>query len=204
MPGFDIESGLKKVSGKKLLYKKLLTTMQNQYDNAAVKIRNSLKNGDLDAALLLAHSLKGVSGNLAAKELSTSASKLENAIIKGQETDYSGLLNKMEKDLNQVFESVEILKKISSVEDKITDETTELDLDKVRSIMIELSSLISKNNLDVDNCLENLKTHLDGLKFREEIKKLEDYLDAFDYETAQSILSKIAKDIDVSIEREGK
>ncbi len=204
LPGIDIESGVKKVSGNEPLYKKMLVIMQKQYNNAADRIRDSLTSGDLDTALLVAHNLKGVSGNLAANELNTSASKLENAIITKKEVDFSSLLNKLEKDLNQVFESVEILNKISSVEGIITGETTELDIDKVRLIMIELSSLIRKNSLDVDNCLENLKTHMKGLKFRDEIKKLENYLDTYDYEDAQSVLLKIAKDIDVSLERDDK
>ncbi len=204
LPGIDIESGVKKVSGNESLYKKMLVIMQKQYDNAAGRIRDSIANGDLDTALLVAHNLIGVSGNLAANELNASASKLENAIISRKVADFPGLLNKLEKDLIQVFESVGILNKISSVEGIITDETTELDIDKVSLIMIELSSLIRKNSLDVDNCLEDLKTHMEGHKFREEIKKLEDYLDTYDYENAQSVLLKIAKDIDVSLEREDK
>ncbi len=204
LPGFDIESGLKRVSGNRLLYTKMLMLMQNQYNNAAGKIRNSITNGDLDTALLITHNLKGVSGNLGAKELNASASKLENAIINMQNAFFLDLLNRMEKDLDQVFESIGILKKISLVNDKTTDKTTQLNLDNIRLIMVELSNLIEKNSLDVDNCLEDLKVHLDGLQFREDIKKLETSLDAFDYEAAQSILSKIAKDIDVSLGRKDK
>ncbi len=202
LPGIDIESGVKKVSGNESLYKKMLVIMQKQYDNAAGRIRDSIANGDLDTALLVAHNLRGVSGNLAANELNASASKLENAIINKNEADFSCLLSKLETDLNQVFKSVEILNDISSEEGIITDETTQLDIENVRLIMIELSSLIKKNSLDVDNCLEDLKLHLEGLKFLEEIKRLEDYLDTYDYDDAQSVLLQIAKDIDVSLEKE--
>ncbi|MCP4273809.1 MAG: Hpt domain-containing protein [Gammaproteobacteria bacterium] len=202
LPGIDIESGVKKVSGNESLYKKMLVIMQKQYDNAACRIRDSIANGDLDTALLVAHNLIGVSGNLAANELNASASKLENAIINRKVADFPDLLNKLETDLNQVFKSVEILNDISSEVGIITDETTELDIENVRLIMIELSSLIKKNSLDVDNCLEDLKLNLEGLKFLEEIKKLEDYLDTYDYDDAQSVLLQIAKDIDVSLERE--
>ncbi len=201
LPGIDIGSGVKKVSGNKPLYKKMLVIMQKQYNNAAGIIRDSLTSGDLNTALLIAHNLKGVSGNIAAMELSASSSKLENAIINKQEDDFSDLLNKLEKDLNQVFESVGILNNISSIENKITEETTNLDIDKVKLIMIELSGLIKKNSLDVDNCMEDLKAHLDQPKFQEGIKKLENYLDAFDYETAELILSTIANDLNVSLER---
>ena len=77
MPEFDLTDGLQRLMGNRALYRKLLVNFVNQYTQAGVDIRKSLDAGDFDRAHGLVHAIKGVAGNLAAKNLQQQSVALE-------------------------------------------------------------------------------------------------------------------------------
>ncbi|UCG08795.1 MAG: response regulator, partial [Desulfobacterales bacterium] len=84
LPGFDLSDGLKRLQGNKRLYRKLLLKFVSDYCEAANDIRIALDAEDFDRAHSLVHNLKGLAGNLAAKDLQAAAVNLEK-LVKGVE-----------------------------------------------------------------------------------------------------------------------
>jgi two-component system sensor histidine kinase/response regulator len=80
LPGFDIESSIVRVAGKKALYIDLLTRFHESQANAAIEIQQAIQSNDPQLAERLAHTTKGVSGNIGALELHKASEKLEAAI----------------------------------------------------------------------------------------------------------------------------
>ena len=85
LPGISIASGLGRVGGNKKLYAKLLWQVQGRPGNAVEQIKAALQSGDVETAARLAHTVKGVSGNLGGEDLYRAAADLEKAIKEGKE-----------------------------------------------------------------------------------------------------------------------
>ena len=114
LPGFDLNAGLGRLMGNKRLYKKLLVDFGTKYTEAAREIRGALDAKDFDKAHSLVHNLKGLAGNLEAKDLQAATVEMEK-LVKGQteETVSDEELNlkfsNLEDTLSQALEAVQIL-----------------------------------------------------------------------------------------------
>jgi signal transduction histidine kinase/CheY-like chemotaxis protein len=84
IPGIDTAGGLRRVVGNKKLYLDLLKRYCEGQGDAAAKIGEALKAGDRILAERIAHTLKGVSGNIGAGEVQAVAALLEAAIAGGR------------------------------------------------------------------------------------------------------------------------
>jgi len=80
LPEFDLAEGLQRLMGNRALYRKLLLNFATQYANAAADIRSALDAADFDHAHGLVHAIKGVAGNLAAKDLQAQSVPLEKLV----------------------------------------------------------------------------------------------------------------------------
>jgi len=78
--GVDIKDGLKRVGGNIRLYRDLLMKFAAKYCDAGLQISDALHIGDRGAAERIAHTIKGVAGNMGIKPLQFAAEKLEKAI----------------------------------------------------------------------------------------------------------------------------
>lgn len=83
--GIDRADGLKRVAGNWTLYQNILKDFQSENENFADEIGKMLRIGDLSRAERLVHTLRGVSGNIGAKELQKRAHLLELAITEESE-----------------------------------------------------------------------------------------------------------------------
>src|SRR5262249_39079919 len=78
--GLDTKDGLSRIAGNRKLYSKLLRQFIEQQGPALEQITVALAQGDTVLAERLAHTLKGVAGNIGAKSVQESAGTLEKLI----------------------------------------------------------------------------------------------------------------------------
>jgi two-component system sensor histidine kinase/response regulator len=78
--GLDMKDGLTRVAGNQKLYLKLLRQFVEQQGLALEQIAAALAKGDIPLAERLAHTLKGVAGNIGAKPVHSAAGALEKLI----------------------------------------------------------------------------------------------------------------------------
>jgi two-component system, sensor histidine kinase and response regulator len=82
--GLDIQDGLARVGGNRKLYRSLLCQFAEKQGDAATEVEAALARGDRALAERVAHSLKGVAGNLGATRVQPAAARLEMAIREGK------------------------------------------------------------------------------------------------------------------------
>jgi HPt (histidine-containing phosphotransfer) domain-containing protein len=80
LPEFDLAEGLQRLMGNRTLYRKLLINFAMQYNQAAAKIRSALDTDEFTQAHGMVHAIKGVAGNLAAKDLQQQSVALEKLV----------------------------------------------------------------------------------------------------------------------------
>jgi CheY-like chemotaxis protein len=78
--GVDVKDGLKRVGGNSRLYRELLMKFAAKHSDAGLLISDALHIGNRNAAERIAHTVKGVAGNIGIKPVQFAAEKLEKAI----------------------------------------------------------------------------------------------------------------------------
>jgi len=80
LPGLNCREGLLRVAGNKELYRKLLKQFSNTEADAPARIATALAENNRGLAERLAHTVKGVAGNIGAMTVHDAAAELEKAI----------------------------------------------------------------------------------------------------------------------------
>jgi len=83
IPGLDVEAGLHVVRNRRSQYLRLLEMFAKSHRDDLDRLRAALAAGDNENARLLAHSLKGVGGNIGAAGLQQAAAAFEAALKAG-------------------------------------------------------------------------------------------------------------------------
>jgi CheY-like chemotaxis protein/HPt (histidine-containing phosphotransfer) domain-containing protein len=107
LPGIDTARGLARVGGNARLYRTLLTKFRRDYADVAHQVQNALEGNEQELARRLAHTVKGVAGNVGAEALQKAAGDLERAIRQGAFEDASTLNRPFAAALQQVLTSLE-------------------------------------------------------------------------------------------------
>jgi signal transduction histidine kinase/ligand-binding sensor domain-containing protein/DNA-binding response OmpR family regulator/HPt (histidine-containing phosphotransfer) domain-containing protein len=84
--GINVENGLARVAGNRSLYHDLLSQFAKKQIDAAAQISAALASGDQTSAERIAHTVRGVAGNLGMTEVQDAAQKLEKAIRERQDS----------------------------------------------------------------------------------------------------------------------
>jgi len=114
LPGIDTKAGLEIVGGNKKLYRKLLGKFRNNFFNFTKKMRAVLEDNNLKEAERLAHTLKGVSGNIGAGSLAALAGELEIAMVQGNHKQIELLMEPLSHELSRILPALEILQPLTS------------------------------------------------------------------------------------------
>jgi two-component system sensor histidine kinase/response regulator len=170
LPGFDLAGGLERLMGNKRLYRKLLVDFGTKYIETASDIRAALDTKDFEQVHSLAHNLKGLAGNLEAKDLQAAAVNLEK-LVRGVQKKTPPVkqlkfkFSELENALNQALESAQSLS-VSAEEnvgklsnEEISDIPAELAQDIAKRIRdaAEMGDVMTLNAI-----AEEIKTHSDS------------------------------------------
>ncbi|MCU0594119.1 MAG: response regulator [Desulfobacterota bacterium] len=192
LPGISTVSGLSRVGGNKQLYAKLLRQFRGSQENAVSEIKAALGSGDRETAGRLAHTVKGVSGNLGAENLYRTAAELEKAIKEGK-AKIDSPLTELEIQLRIVMEGIKSLEE-SQAAQKGPEPSGGAVADKetVRRLLQETAQLLESDLTEAMNRLEVLRRHLARSSAHEEFKRLEKQVEGFDTEGALESVKAIA------------
>jgi CheY-like chemotaxis protein len=119
LPGFDLDEGLKRLQGNRTLYKKLLTGFATSYATAVADIQSAVGKQEWEQAQHRVHDIKGLAGNLAARQLHDSAAEFEQ-LLKDMGTNHSPVLEELDRqfaafsrNFTQALQAVQTLRESS-------------------------------------------------------------------------------------------
>ncbi len=107
--GIDLEDGLMRVGGNEKLYRSLLMKVRDEYANTDQGIKDLLQLEKTGEAERLAHTVKGVAGNVGAGQLQEAAAELEHAIKEGEVDSYEEKISAFGKILENVITVLSVL-----------------------------------------------------------------------------------------------
>jgi CheY-like chemotaxis protein/HPt (histidine-containing phosphotransfer) domain-containing protein len=197
LPGISIASGLGRVAGNKQLYTKLLCKFKEGQENVVEQIKAALQLSDLETAARLAHTVKGVSGNLGGDNLYKAAAELEKAIKEGKNPDV--VMSEFDSQIKIVMDGIRVLEERLAVQEKTEHTEARIDKETVRTLLREIAQLLDSDLTEAMNRLEALNRHLANSPVYEEFKRLEKQVESFDTDTALETVETIAHKLEVEL-----
>ena len=184
VPGLKVEEGLRRMNGNRRLYVSMLRKFVAGNRDVCQQIEKALDAGDRSASERLAHTLKGVAGNIGAVEVHSEAGKLEWLIRrKAAPDDVAGQIVILRSTLEQFLTAVE--RALPS--DSATTVQTEIDWDQVRALCVRLESLFAESDGDAADVL-NEHADLISAAFPHHHRRMNDAVQNFDFNTALQVL----------------
>ncbi|WDP90938.1 MAG: response regulator [Desulfobacter sp.] len=145
LQGVDTQLGLSRVGSSPRVYIQILERFFEQFTPFMPDLERLLNEGDHDTALRLAHTLKGVAGNIGAQALSRAAADLEKAVREKKAEDIPRYLGALAPRLTEVLEGIaqsRVLEKIKARETQPVQGP--VDTNKVSALLDELQQAAAK------------------------------------------------------------
>ena len=185
--GVDTNLGLKVAAGKVSLYIKMLKTFSSDQVNAVENIKKAIEKNDFATGQLIAHTLKGTCGSIGATELQNKAEILESHLKeKMSHAKIVELLDVIQPRLLLVIGSIHEL--LPNKEK--TNETTALNEEEVKSLILHLSELLASDDTEANELLEKNSSMLQHYIGVDAFNKISDALESFDFELGLKILKE--------------
>ena len=184
LDGIDVAAGLATAQGSAKLYRRLLIKYRDSEGD--FERRFQAARGDAETATRLAHTLKGVSANVAAVGVREAAEALESACREergGGEIDR--LLAEVVNRLNPVIEVLKGLDANSGVDSAATGE---LDRPRMETLLQQLRELLEEDDTDAAEVIETLEPLLVGTPHAERLEAVASAVDEYDFEEALEAL----------------
>ena len=192
--GIDFDTALKRVMGNKDLLLKLFKDFGTNYRDVTEKLKNLIDQGDFTSARNLAHTLKGVAGNLAINEVYEMAYQLENNLR--EQKSYEEIMSRFEQLNQKIPPIIESIEKITSKRETLTsvseEEISETDRIEIGKLIKQLDILLKSNNLSAKKYFFNLKEKITAEEFQPSLEKIEESINRLDFKSASLQLKVLA------------
>lgn len=188
LAGIDIKAGLSTTQHNSELYHRLLIKFKNNYQDIITKLSAAFYQEEHAEVEHLAHTLKGVAGNIGAMQLFNSTQKLENAA--NEQHISETLIEAVAYELDIVLSSLQELDDMQLTSQTLAEQ--EFNLIDCQALFNKLLSEIEHYDVGAIDTLHQLLPMIRGHQsyqfFNDAIIKIE----AYEFEEAGELLAKVS------------
>jgi len=191
LPGISVGTGLAITQGNTALYRKLLIKFRENYAGFSTDFQVVQESDDPEAVTRLAHTLKGVAGNIGATQVQQAAAALEQASLSGQ-SDIEELLQHVVATLEPLIESLAVLDNAGLGSTEMAKPAEgKYDSKQVNELLSRLRELLENDDADateiIDKLVELPTPAIDHTLLTQLARTVSDY----DFEEALEILVEL-------------
>jgi HPt (histidine-containing phosphotransfer) domain-containing protein len=189
VPGLNMAQGLARVMGNKKLYRKLLRQFSQTEADAAQRIAAALAENDRAMAERLAHTVKGVAGNIGATSVQNAAAHLEKA-IKGSapEAEIEAACLSLEQQLASLIQGLK-----TTLEGADEEPAPAGDPEQVKVTVEQLSRYLVKSDGAAIDYFESAAPHLRTLFSAKEFEHFASLIENYAFSEAYEELMAAAE-----------
>ena len=191
--GINLADGLKRVAGNRRLYRDLLGQFVTKQRNAGAEISAALESGDLKLAERIAHTVKGVAGNLGIAGVQSAAQQLEKAIRDRQDT-VAPLLGSFATVCGGQIEAIERALHESTPTCRAEVLAGPFDGESASAAIARLRQLLDASDGNAEEAFRSLKGVLAGVVDPSHLDALSVSIRDFDFAAALMKLDRIAEE----------
>ncbi len=199
IPQLNLKDGLLRVGGNRKLYRQLLVRFVTEFSNSGQEIANALEECDPPLAERLAHTVKGVAGNIGAAELQNAAEHLESVINREGPLVQNKALQRFQTELDMVLAGlagIDVPAETAAPENE-DGEHPPIDSDRASALLTQLAELVDNNSTETGELLRELQTILSASPARAELMKVDASLQQYDFDEAIHHVRTIAKTLEI-------
>jgi len=190
LDGLDVERGLKTAGNKSSLYLRLLKKFCEGQKNFKESFLDQSE--DEQHQERLAHTLKGVAGNIGAMPLSGLAEELEANCKEGRSSLLNELLNSVEASLTPLLEGLESFFKDQLSENLNENEVGNFDLSEHQTTLKQILSLAEVFDTKAISLTENLEQKSLGTPYAEKFHQAIEVMRLYEFEKVKGILQELS------------
>ena len=185
--GVDVRNGLARVAGNQRLYKDLLMGFAMDQCKVGAEISAAIERGDAKLAERIAHSVRGVAGNLSIANIFSSAGSVERA-IRERDPALPALLREFRSLLDNQVHAIQ-----QALPDASTDRVRNRDFDarEASSAARRLRELLEASDGSATEAFSALSDAVGSVVDKPRLDALGVAINGFDFEAALSKLSEI-------------
>jgi len=191
LPGINMENVLSILDNDYDLLHKLLLMFCEDHTDAAEKMRALLADGGRAEAQMLAHTLKGLVGNLGMEKLFQLADELEKVLKSGGEP--GDLVDRFQEEMKIVLDGLAFLE--SEQTQETHQEKREINRASLDPLLEQLLQQLKKMNPLAVDLLPEINTAL-GNNYPAHFAMLEEQVDAYEFEAAERSVGKLIEAMD--------
>ena len=190
--GLDTADGLMRVAGNKTLYLKLLRQFIASEHDAPSRIRERLSSEDRATAERMAHTVKGVAGNLGAGALQSVAADLERAVREGAPAE--ALCDRLESVLSPLL--AELRAALGEPPPVTAPPVVQAAVDPVmlRETVGRMTRYLSEFDPAAADCLASDLSQFQVLFDAATLAQFEQYISNYAFAEAQALLDQAARE----------
>ncbi len=191
--GIDVYGGIKRVAGNRRLYMDLLKRYAEGQQDSAKRIREALKNKERVLAERIAHTVKGVSGNLGATVVQAVAGELEES-IRGDDADgrTAEILTRFSLALGTAIARIRSALSEATESPKNTTGSRKLDIFELTEILQKLTRYTEDSDSEALEYLDSIHDDLAAACPPEDLNELETAMRAYNFPSALAILRRLS------------
>jgi signal transduction histidine kinase/CheY-like chemotaxis protein/HPt (histidine-containing phosphotransfer) domain-containing protein len=189
--GVNVADGLNRVAGNRRLYRDLLGQFASKQRDAAAQISAALESGDSKLAERIAHTVKGVAGNLAIEEVQSAAQKVEKAIREG--LDITPPLDGFATVLSTQVHAIEKALRESAPTQPDRVMHSPFNGEAASAAIARLKSLLEASDGDSEEAFRSLQDVVAGVVDKAHLDSLSASISDFDFEGALRKLDAITE-----------
>ncbi len=195
IPGVIVQKGLARMGGNRKSYRVLLEKFHRKQGDVVQRIREAMERGDEEEFVRMAHTLKGVAGNIGAEDLAGVVAAFEICLKKVPTTvnELSLELAKVEDALNLVLVSIANLTEEKPTPAAVTGRPA--DISKLPPMLDRLDSLLSDSDTAAIKVLGDIGGDFQGVGYDELFSRLEGLVGEYDFEAARVCLKEFVDNL---------
>jgi CheY-like chemotaxis protein len=193
IPGLDTRLGLSRVLGKQPLYLAVLRKFLLSQSDTIPRLRAALDHGDHEEAQRIAHTLKGVAGNIGASVIQLQAAGLEELLDQAQDRQaIEPLLQSLDDSLQQLLTAL-----AASLNNQPAPAA--YDAEALRSVTVRLATLLADDDSEAGEVFAQHENLLHAA-YAPEYDTLAARIGNFDFESALVALRDAAASRGISLQ----
>jgi HPt (histidine-containing phosphotransfer) domain-containing protein len=179
----------------------LLKFKESHFDDVN-KIRQALKNDDVDAAIRLAHTLKGLAGSLGAEALRKASEELEKTIKNNDDSKLGLSMDAFAAELTLVISSISLfdqtISNSSGIKAQNISQIPEINNREISTIFAKLKALMTDNDTASWDLLADLADRLKGSRFDIDLGPVRQALEQYDFDNGLEQLRELVDSLNLS------
>jgi CheY-like chemotaxis protein len=194
LDGIEMESALQRLGGNEKLYRKILLKFREGHTGSVEQIYQALDAGDIETAHRIAHTMKGLAGNLGADALQSAAENVDREFKAADLESVKALLPAMETELQRVARAIDSA--WPATQSDQAREVIEFDKPLVDDMLARLEGLLRENDVEAQDVMDELSAAVRNSRLQAAVGNIDSQLAKYDFNRALEELIELKKSLE--------